>query len=351
MPTYDNPYRVKPYALSTEPELSIEIQKLDFLRNTELQIKKELKMHDDADDLKKKELSTFKRFFKKAFFSFLITFGLLEDAAGSYLYASALFTLIPGITNPVTMAMAAIFTILNCTFFYAFEVSILKEALGITSETIKMESLIDVYLQQLKITTSINQLLTTASVLTMDHVVYENYTKLAVLFNGDLKTKQKKTGSFHESIPRKLLKWGVIGFGLLDSICGSYFMSTSLLAIISAPLLGTPIGWLIISLTIIAGLGFYYAMGAKSMIQLVCPERAKYKELRKSLNEFKSKDDHDFDAIHSMHRSIKKVTTQDSQTQTEPLIYKKGVSLFSRHIATTNETFETAESSEHRRMA
>lgn len=345
MTTDANPYITKPYALDTAPELSIEIQKLDFLRNTELQIKKDLLMRHDADDFKKKKLSTFKRFFKKAFFSFLITFGLLEDAAGSYLYASALFTLIPGITNPVTKAMSAIFTILNCTFFYAFEVSILKEALGITSETIKVRSFIDVYIQQLKITTAINQLLTTANVLTMNQATYQEHTRLAVLFNDDLKAKQEKTGSYHESIPRKLLKWGVIGFGLLDSVSGSYFMSTSLLAIISAPLLGTPVGWLIISLTVIAGLGFYYAMGAKSMIQLVCPERAKFKELKKSLDEFEPKNDHDFDAIHSMHRSIKKVTTQDSQTQTEltdPLIYEKGVSLFSEHVTTTNEEFETA---------
>lgn len=331
----DNPYLEASCSSVIESELPTEMRKLDFLRKTELRIRKDLLIVSDSNDSGEEDQKTKMYLFKKIFVSFLIAFGLLEDAAGSYLYGSALFLLIPGITNPVVVVMSVIFTILNCAFFYAFEVSILKEAMGIHSKENDIGSIINVYTQQLETTTAINQLLTTIDIFSMDPVLYEEYTKLAVLFNDDVKKKQDSVGSFQESIPRKILKWGVIGFGLLNSISGSYFMSTSLLAVISAPLLGTPIGWLIISLTVVAGLGFYYAMGVTSMIQLVNPDRAQFKLLKKSLHDFKPKNDQDFDAIHTMRRAMRKVSTQDVQTQTlleEPVIYIKGASLFSASV-------------------
>ena len=225
--------------------------------------------------------SKLSRMLRLMLYYFLIPFGVLQDAIGSFLFSSTLFALIPTISSPVVIALSVLYTVLDCILFFAFEVSFLKPALGLDIKTNELGSALDIYSQKLKATIEINALITNVKLINTAPEFYLKHKTHALKCNQEITELKNKMGDDKESIPKKILKWGVIGFGILSSIAGNYFMATSLLTALCAPLLGTPIGWGIIILSILGGLGFYYAMGATSMINLVNPDRMKFKELKK----------------------------------------------------------------------
>ena len=64
-------------------------------------------------------------------YQFCMVFGFLEKAAGSFLFGSTLFALIPGIGRITLYILTTIYTLLDALLFYAFEVSFLRKAMGI----------------------------------------------------------------------------------------------------------------------------------------------------------------------------------------------------------------------------
>lgn len=312
-----NPYLILPSAI---PDLVQERLKLNFLKQNEEALKKKLSL-DIALAKAETKIPRYKRLIYRLTYSFLLLFGLIEQASGSYIFALALFGIIPGISRPLLIGLSIIFTVLDAILFFAFEVSFLKSALKGTlgfplSET-KANSFIDAYLEQLTLATSLNAILSSTHALTLDVEELDHYLKLSALINKDLLEKQKKFGSYQESLPKKILKWGVIIFGALSSIAGSYFMAISLLAAISASLIGTPLGWALIALTIIAGLGFYASMNAKGMSELINPNKLKFNELKKDFSTFKPKSEADIAAIMSLRQSLIKKPVASASTQTE----------------------------------
>lgn len=295
-----------------------EMRKLNFLQDIEAKIKKETQQSAIDKGCNPSEKSPVKRRVLSVFYYFMVTFGLLQYISGSYLFAMALFSLIPKISNPLVIVLSMLFTVLDSILFYALEISYLKDALGITSEHGKnTESLINIYSKQLNVTCSINQLLTSTDSLTISQASYNEYIKFAELFNQDMKMKQKNLENYHETIWKKLLKWGVLCFGFLSSIAGSYFWASSFIEVVAISLMGTPIGWCFIILTTIAQLGFFYTMSSKSMVELVHPELAKFELYKEALEQFQAKDRHDFEKIASMQRRMKKAETREFATQTE----------------------------------
>ena len=116
--------------------LAREKQKLDIIIALEHRIQEaisSLAPEEPAEPPPKR--SIFKKITGRLFYYFLLTFGLFEDAIGSYLYGSTLIGAIPGIPHPVLIVCSIIFTALNCLLFYAFEVSMMKQAFGIPLTT------------------------------------------------------------------------------------------------------------------------------------------------------------------------------------------------------------------------
>jgi hypothetical protein len=289
-----------------------------------------LELKNLADELKEKLLpqvlknpevpkSKLRRRFSLMLYYFLIPFGVLQDAIGSFLFSSTLFALIPSITSPVVIAVSVLYTVLDCILFFAFEVSFLKPALGLDIKTNELGSALDIYSQKLKATIEINALITNVRLIDTAPEFYHKHKNHALKCNQEITELKNKMGDDKESILKKILKWGVIGFGILSSIAGNYFMATSLLTAFCAPLLGTPIGWGIIVLSILGGLGFYYAMGATSMINLVNPDRMKFKELKTELEKFTPIDDRDFVKLDGLRQALEKQSApkSDASTQTD----------------------------------
>ena len=281
--------------------LAREKQKLDIIIALEHRIQEaisSLAPEEPAEPPPKR--SIFKKITGRLFYYFLLTFGLFEDAIGSYLYGSTLIGAIPGIPHPVLIVC-----------------SIMKQAFGIPLTTSKLHQLIQTHTEQVKRVTSINTLLSTLAVLPLSDTEYDEFITLAESLNNELRLNNQKIGQYHESIAKKILKYAVIAFGVFTSITGSYFMATTFITACALPLLGTPIGWALIVLTMAAGLGFFYAMGGTGMANMVNPDREHFHHLKKELAQFEKNHENTLQESRQLKHlySVKK-PTQDMSTQT-----------------------------------
>ena len=311
-------------ALSMQDNLTAEKQKLDIIHAFEKIIKKALPpQYRLAESLKPDADFPMDPTVRDALYYFMFAFGLFESVAGSYLSGAALFSLIPGISNPALMISSLVFTILSSVLFYAFEVTFLKEALGISSINTDFTEKVKTYSSQLNTTIAINRLLATIHVQDMNTALYDEYVQLTGLLNQDLRNKLANMGQYPESLLKNVLKIGVLAFGALSSIAGSYFFANSLMAMVAASWVGTPIGWTVVILTVIAGLGFYYAMDATSMIRLVNPAFDTYATLKQDLERFEAVYGNDLNDVRlTKNRFVEKKPMQDCGTQTDYSFFK-----------------------------
>ena len=317
----------------SKDKLLIEQQKLRIIQLIENHIKKEMLLHYVPIIPSNKVTSTtFNHVIKRLFYNFLLVFGLFQDASATYLFGNALLALIPGITNPVLIPLSILFMALECILFYAFEVSLLKTALGIPQDETDLSLTLDTYSSQLNTTTRIMSI---TSILAIDTEMYECIMAFIELLHNDLLTKHHLMLEHKEPIWKKALNYTVTSFGALSSIAGSYFMANAFLTLWAASLVATPIGIVIILLTIISGLGFYYAMGASSMARLVNPNYDKFLDLQKEFTRFKEEYNNDLCQIKSIKarfENFKKASTSDVDVTDE-----------SKHIRTANDCIDIGE--------
>lgn len=306
-----------------EANLTLEQQKLEIIQSTERQLRELLSHHvngalrKDPSDVKEK-ISMFQAILQKIAYYFLIFFGLFQDIAGSFIFSITLFSLIPSISQPALMITATIYTVLDSILFYAFEVSLLKEALGIPYESTELEQHIDIHRQQITWVTIINDHLSKLPVIYLDPNLYEQYARLATQFNQDLCDRDKAMSEYQESVTKKILKISLLTFGALSSIAASCFWADSILSIWAASMIGTPVGWGLVALTVIAGLGYYFAMDGSSIVQLVNPDYKSYLALREESTKFRSNYNDDLHhKIGSIQKEHHRAPTQETATQTD----------------------------------
>ena len=215
----------------------------------------------------------------------LMAVGLLQQAVGSYLFATTLFSTIPGLPAVILMGISVVYVILDAIIFYAFNTCFLKEALGLPQQSNNLGSLLKIYTEQLLITTELNQSLSSLLVFKMDKKQYEYYVELVVLMNKDLRGKNITMQNYSDSSFNKALKYGVIGFGLLSNIANNYYLGVAFAAVI-APVAGPFLSSIIIYLTIISGLSVYYAVGVTGVMRLANPNKDGFDSLKIKLIEF-----------------------------------------------------------------
>ncbi len=272
----------------------IEEKKLELILEFEAIIRKKMPEEYSLPQQKKPKPATWlKPRHWEMLYYFVLVFGMFESIAESYLFGSELFTLIPGISNLTLFTASFVFTVLSSILFYAFEVSFIKEALGFPDGITVFAGLIDTCSRQVKSAKNINDLLRTAYIMSIDQTLFDDYRKLVKLINEDLRNKQANPVPYPESVLNDIMNFGVIAFGALSSVAGSYFFAHYMMALMAASLIGTPLGWAIIALTALSGLGFYYAMDATSMVRMVYPAYEEYDALCDELEQFREtyKDD------------------------------------------------------------
>jgi len=133
----------------------------------------------------------------------------------------------------------------------------------------------------------INQQLTSLATLVCTEDDFNNYVILATLLNASRVKIYDDIAAHQLSRIRKILKVGIIAFGVLTNIAGSYYFVLSSLAAVAPALVGTPLGWGIIVLTILAGIGFYFAMGGSAMANILNQDYDRFQVLKKDISDFK----------------------------------------------------------------
>lgn len=257
---------------------------------------------------------------QKLFYQFLLVFGLFQDALGGYLFWNALFLLIPHISNPVLVALSLVCTALGSILYYAFQVAFLKDVFNLAQDNTDLGLLLASYSSQLETIIAMNQVLSSMWMLPIDNAIYDEYAQLLTRLNQDLRHQHETLEAYTETPLQQILKASTLAFGALASIASSYFTSNLLMSTLAASLVGTPLGWTMILLTIVADLGYYYAMGATSMVQFINPDIDNYQTFRKRLCEFNTTYQDDLQEI----RAIKQCCFfKGTQTSDNPLPQSK----------------------------
>jgi hypothetical protein len=270
---------------------------------------------------------------KQALYLCLLSFGVFENTATSYFFGFTLFSLIPALSNPILMIAAAIYTVLEGVLFYIYEASLLEVALGVSQRNWEPHRLIKLYTEQLQISKQVNQRLTSIPILVMKNDVYDAYVKFTGLMNKDLQVKCKAASEAESSILRRIIKAAVLLFGAVSSVAGSYFLVIAMMSILAAPLVGTPVGWCIILLTVVAGLGYHYAMGTTSMSRVLSSDYDQFQTLKKEWAEFQETYSYDLSKVQTIKHRFKEKKEEGVSTQgraaNEP-IYASKNSFFGR---------------------
>lgn len=266
--------------------LEIEKEKLRLLQIVQKKLNQEFNQEIDVSEHEiKPSESLLGKFFSHSFYYFLLLFGLLQDTTSSFLFGYTLLALIPGITGPYLIAASILYTVLDAVLFYAFEVSLLKEALNIPEDKTELRQLLDIYRLQLKTAKNLNRQLTSFNALAMEDSHYQDYVQFLDLINHDLKQKEQQFNNYHESTLKKWLKIGVLAFGAFSTTAGSYFYAQTFVASLGIGV-GTTLGMGLILLTVVAALGYFYAMGGKSLAKLVNPDYDQYQTLKQKFTSF-----------------------------------------------------------------
>ena len=216
--------------------------------------------------------------------------GFIQIGSESYLFGSTLFALIPGLVNPWLLVVSLVYVALDAILFYAFDAAQLRDALNIEYTSTGVSKLLETYADQLQEVKELNDMLIQPTVFSkLSCEEYKEYIACLKSFNDDLLLKQKKIGVYPESNWRKFCKSAIWLFGAFSSVAGDYFIANALLGLINSSLIGTPVGWVIIVLLTISGLGLYCAMEGRSVAHFVNPDFQVFKSLKNDLTLFNKK--------------------------------------------------------------
>jgi hypothetical protein len=304
-------------ASSHPSSLKIEEEKLAIIEQIVVKIKQDTPpVFIVPVDEGEKETSLKKKL-RRALYYTLLLFGVLEDAANGFFFGSALFALIPAISNPTLFIAAISYACIESTLFYLFDSAELKDAIGIEDPHTKLSSFIKVYSDQVKVATELNQYLGMISSLNIESTQYARYLRFSLLVNQDLKKKYAVMCKTKETWLKKTIRISVFAFGAISSLAGSYFMAVTIMSLLSVPLITTPVGIMIIILTMVVGIAFHYAMDASSMTRVVNPDYEKYQTLKQDMGRFDETYPANLLGLQALRQRFEKKKMVDGSTQTD----------------------------------
>lgn len=232
---------------------------------------------------------------KKIFYYFILAVGITNDAAGSFVGLLSMFALIQGFPHPAMLACAGVLTVLNAFLFVAFEASLLRSALKLEAIDNHTKEIIITINRQIDLIKDINEDIFNYQFLNkVDAKTLKPLNQFALKLNQYAEDQKKNFEHYQESTGKKVARWGITIFGAGMTAAGTYFLAVSLLTVLAAGLVGTPIGWAIIGLLIIASIVFYFAMEGKGVFNLLNPAANEFKTAKKKLNHLPLKKDNDF---------------------------------------------------------
>lgn len=234
----------------------------------------------------REESNLFFKHLKTIIFYFLTILGISFNSVRNYLSASLLIATIPKLTQPVQVFMSIVFVFFQEMLFYGFEISLLRKAFDPSSSKTDLFLLIDTYIEQIQLAKEINKQLTSMLALSIDDNAYYQYVQFVELLNHDIQKKCDITNNYENSVFRKTLTIATLIIGIISSIASTYFMITTILKALAASIIATPLGSFIIVLAVLVDLGFYYAMGATSVLKSMNAKNEHCDLLKKEVDSF-----------------------------------------------------------------
>jgi hypothetical protein len=125
-----------------------------------------------------------------------------------------------------------------------------------------------------------------------------------------------------ESIFMQCIKGVVFAFGAVSSMAGSYFLISAFMAMLAPALLGTPVGWTLLALTIGIGLIFHYMMDNSGMSRVINRDYPSYQALKADWEQFSKTYHDDLNGVYAIKQRVEKKLSVDAETQTELLSYR-----------------------------
>lgn len=259
------------------------IEQIEFKLKNDIQFHLPTDLHEEALSINIAQTNR-----KKITYYLLLILGITLDTTKNFVFGYTLITLIPGLSFLTQVILTICYLILGAILFYGFEIVLLKKSLGVLNIHTNLNQIINVQIKQIETIKSINRLLSSISALSIDDNKYSNYVTITNIFNQDLQAKYEAMQPYEQSFFKKALMFSVLAFGVISKVASSYFLMSTILSAWAASLVGTPLGWLIIILAIMVELGFYKAMGATGVIQLMNSDLEDLKVLKKNLHSFNS---------------------------------------------------------------
>ncbi len=276
---------------TTESPLSVEKKKLSLICSVESNLRTDLQLPPlkaFSGEIQHSDCPT------KILYYFLLILGTLQVSVRHYLFGKELIALIPCLSPTVVLILSGLYVLLNLVLYYGFEVTLLKNALGINTVNTNTHQLVFTHLEQIQRIKTMNQLLSNISALQLDEHTYKNYENLLAALNQDLQKKYTVIQSIDSSVLRQTLTFALLALGTISYMTSGYFLINTILKVLAASLIGTPIGYMIVTFSLFVDLGFYYAMGATGIVTLFNSDYEHYKTLKTELDSFHSEQNHTF---------------------------------------------------------
>ncbi len=259
--------------LDHNSKLKVENHKLAIMQATLALLQSNVKSKKHSNI--KKESTT-----KKIFVYIASLINPLIVATGGFSLCDTLLTLIPGMLHPVSLVCGIVSAVIGGVLSMVYDVGRFKRMLGIS--TLKMQSIIQLYQQQLGILKKIK-----LSVLSNQHSDrycandYIYFQSTINLFNQDVKKKQTKlVQCYKQTSVQKGVKRVMTGINVVLSAGSGFLMSNSLLILFGgAMLVAGPVGWIIGSMFAIFSVAVFHYIQKRDISSLMNIITGRPKEL------------------------------------------------------------------------
>jgi hypothetical protein len=211
-------------------------------------------------------------------------------------FKSLLLFFIPTLASPLLLGIALSMTVVSVILFFAMQASMFRDKFGISLAR-NLKRRFEIYNDEVRTTQKLNEMLGNLNTHHITRQEYKECAALTVKFNRYIAVKKQKFSTYKEHPAKKAFRYGVLGFGAIMMIAGSYFGAVALLMAIASALVGTPVGWIIVGLLVATSLAFYFSGRDDAMTYLLNPIKKQFDKVNKRIKRFEVVDEDTFETL------------------------------------------------------
>ena len=227
-----------------------------------------------------------RKYFNFMLFGLLFVGGIVLDGIGNFIFALSLCSLISFMPAAASLYIAATITLINAAIFIVFDARFVAEMLKVKYISDE-NALFDIYEDQIDTVKMLNQALLQKN-LTANWTSsqLQTFNKIVLNLNEHLKSKIDSIKPYQEKTARKMGRYFISVVGIATTIGGSYFFAKTLLTLISAGLVGTPLGWGVACACIFISVAYYASKGIRNLYLTINSQEKKIQDIKQKLADF-----------------------------------------------------------------